>query len=63
MTNKRLDNIRMHGTTVKKKKVVVDGAGTSETYFPGQSKSKRNAIYRRIKGILGIATYISILIL
>jgi len=53
----------MHGTTVKKKKVVVDGAGTSETYFPGQSKSKRNAIYRRIKGILGIATYISILIL
>jgi hypothetical protein len=37
-------------------KVVVDGVGTSEKYFRGQSKSKRNAIhvYRRIKFILAL---------
>jgi hypothetical protein len=37
-------------------KVVVDGVGTSEKYFRGQRKSKRNAIhvYRRIKFILAL---------
>jgi len=35
-------------------KADLDGVGTSEKYFPGQSKSKRNAIYRRIKCILAL---------